>query len=137
MPSIPPQVLPPRCSSRILHPPSYLKDFHCHLVSHNSSFRFPQSSLYPLSNYVSYQHLNPSYNNLFVMSLPILSLNFSIKLLSILNGGLLHRMNLHLWNSIRPSLLSLYLMVNMPLGANWYIRSNTILMVQLKGIKLV
>ena len=46
IPSVLPSILPPRCSFRIIHPPSYLKDFHCHLLSHNSSFPSYHSSLY-------------------------------------------------------------------------------------------
>lgn len=49
----------PRRSSRSIHLPSYLRDYHCHLVF---SFTFPQVTFkYPLQNYLSYDRLSPSF----------------------------------------------------------------------------
>ena len=50
-----------RRSSRVVHPPSYLKDFHCHSLSHSSSLPSSTSYLYPISHNLCYQHLSPSY----------------------------------------------------------------------------
>ena len=56
--------LPLRQSSRITKPPSYLRDFHCNLLSHK---QFPTcAKSYPLSNF-SYEFLSSSHKN-FVMN---------------------------------------------------------------------
>ena len=51
-----------RQPKRVKHPPSYLRDYHCHLLSHS----FPAHSsniLYPLSQVLSYNSLSPSHKN--------------------------------------------------------------------------
>ena len=59
-----------RRSTRFTKPPSYLRDFHCHLLT--SSQINDQSSLstpYPLSNHLSYNSLSPSYKHL-ILNIP-------------------------------------------------------------------
>lgn len=53
--------LVPRRSSRSVHPPSYLRDYHCHLVA--SSDMPPMASKYPLQKYLSYDRFSPSFRN--------------------------------------------------------------------------
>ena len=50
-------------SSRIINPPSYLKYFHCHLLSHDTSSHLSNTALYPLSSHLSYDLLSPSYKH--------------------------------------------------------------------------
>lgn len=58
-PTAPPHSAPVRTSSRIARQPSYLRDYHCHMMQHN--FAPPSSVLYPLEACVSYNSLSPSY----------------------------------------------------------------------------
>ena len=60
---------PVRRSQRQRKTPSYLQDFHCALSSSTVMDQdSTKSILYPISQYVSYSHLSPSYRNL-VLSL--------------------------------------------------------------------
>lgn len=53
---------PARISTRVSKRPSYLQDYHCHLLQHKL---LPASQvLYPLSNYLSYDSLSPRYRTL-------------------------------------------------------------------------
>lgn len=57
---------PPRRSSRVTKPPSYRRDFHCHLALYDPQSPFPTSShthLYPLSQFLSYDSLSPTYRH--------------------------------------------------------------------------
>ena len=73
-PPVPPNVSPTtthtvpyttRHSSRVHYPPSYLRDYHCNLLSHYGGSNAPTNSTpYPLSQVISYDSLSPSYRNL-------------------------------------------------------------------------
>ena len=54
----------PRRSTRISKPPSYLKAYHCNQVSSASISDQPHSSTsHPLSSYLSYANLSPTYKS--------------------------------------------------------------------------
>ena len=58
------QSIPLRRSSQVHKPPSYLKDFHCHLAFSNLSSTLsspPVNPSYPLSQFLSYHSLSPNY----------------------------------------------------------------------------
>lgn len=61
-PNSPHATLPLRRSSRPIKPPSYLRDFRCHLINHHTPLNTNQ--LYPLSQVISYQRLSPSHRSL-------------------------------------------------------------------------
>ena len=50
-------------SQHVTRPHTYLKDYHCYLTKHDQS-------LYPLSAYLDYDHLSPTYKS-FVMNVSI------------------------------------------------------------------
>ncbi|KAI9160054.1 hypothetical protein LWI28_004620 [Acer negundo] len=52
-----------RRSSRVSHPPSFLKDFHCNLVSQQDVSSLVYSPAFPLNDVLSYNALSPSYRN--------------------------------------------------------------------------
>ncbi|KAI9178269.1 hypothetical protein LWI28_024501 [Acer negundo] len=52
-----------RRSSRVPQPPSYLRDFHCSLVSQHDVSSPVCSTAYPLNEVLSYQSLSPTYKN--------------------------------------------------------------------------
>ncbi|KAI9196200.1 hypothetical protein LWI28_021913 [Acer negundo] len=52
-----------RRSSRVSHPPSFLKDFHCNLVSQQDVSSLIYSPAFPLNDVLSYNALSPSYRN--------------------------------------------------------------------------
>ena len=56
---------PVRKATRSVKPPSYLRDFHCNLLSHKELP--PCNSSYPLSNYLFYNSLSSSHKD-FVMN---------------------------------------------------------------------
>lgn len=62
--------LPARQSTRLSKPPSYLQDYHCQLLHDDSTFVPASSSsvLYPITNFLSYSTLSPSYKH-FVLSI--------------------------------------------------------------------
>lgn len=52
----------PRRSTRILKQPSYLQDYHCHLLPASPPlYLLVHNTRYPLSNYLSYDRLAPAY----------------------------------------------------------------------------
>ena len=57
-----PPLFIPKKSTSITKPPSYLRDFHCHLLHHHSYPNLPSSS-YPLSNSLGYDSLSLSHKN--------------------------------------------------------------------------
>ena len=53
-----------RRSTRTSKPPSYLQAYHCSQVTSVSIPNLPQSGTsHPLSSFLSYEHLSPSYNS--------------------------------------------------------------------------
>ena len=59
---VPDQAL--RRSSRVSKPPSYLQAYHCNQVTIVPTLNLPQSGTsYPLSSFLSYDHLSPSYKS--------------------------------------------------------------------------
>lgn len=98
-PLLPPSQTPaynPHRSSRIRHPPSYLKEYHCNLLS--SHISLPDLPLQPgkqhsISHVLCYKEFSPFIDISF--SLFLLSQNQSLllKLLKILNGVMLCKLN--------------------------------------------
>lgn len=54
-------LVPMRRSTRLIKPPSYLREYHCNLLSHISTHT--TLSPYPLSQVISYQQLSPYHRN--------------------------------------------------------------------------
>lgn len=52
IPSTPSHIIPTRASSRVSKQPSYLRDYHCHLLQHKSVS--PSTLLYSLNIYLNY-----------------------------------------------------------------------------------
>ena len=60
----------PRRSSRVPKPPSYLKAYHCNQVSSASISNQSQSGTsHPLSSYLSYANLPPTYKSFLLLNL--------------------------------------------------------------------
>lgn len=58
-PALSTSAIPPRRLSRIVKPPSYLRDYHCNLLTHVTPT--PNHSSYPLCKVLSYASLPPSH----------------------------------------------------------------------------
>ena len=59
--SSPTPIMPsPKWSARVVKPPSYLRDYRCHLLTHQSDASHSHSE-YPLSKYIAYNSLSPSH----------------------------------------------------------------------------
>ncbi|KAL5552689.1 hypothetical protein UlMin_040090 [Ulmus minor] len=55
-----------RKSTKVIHQPTYLKDYHCNLITGSSTYASPSTS-YPISKYISYLSLSNSHRQ-FVLS---------------------------------------------------------------------
>ena len=64
LPFDPHQTAPPlRRSTRVKKPPTYLKDFHCHMTCSSPASPPSEKALYPLSRYISYSKLSPNHKH--------------------------------------------------------------------------
>ena len=62
--SIPSSSVSMKRFTRVTKPPFYLHDFHCHLLTSQTNTQPSLSTLYSLSNHISYNSLSPSYKHL-------------------------------------------------------------------------
>lgn len=61
-PATAPTIVPTRKSTRFSHPPSYLQEFHCNMLS--KAEMTPSSNLYSLDKFISYDSLSSSHKHL-------------------------------------------------------------------------
>ena len=127
-----------RKSTRTSKPPSYLQAYHCSQVTSIPTSDLSQSGTsHPLSSFLSYNHLSPSYKTFVVPYLLLLNHNTIIKLCLTLNGKLPWMLKLQHWRLIIPRLLFLSHLTKRKLVVSGFSELSIDLMALWRGIKKV
>ena len=128
---VPDQAL--RRSSRVSKPPSYLQAYHCNQVTTVPTLNMPQSGTsHPLSSFLSYDHLSPSYKSFCCSISSIVEPQFYSQVVSDPKW----QAAMQLWRLIILGPLLLFPQTKRPLGVNGFIGSNISLMALWKDTKL-
>ena len=118
--------MPLRSATWVTKPPSYLNDFQCHLIS--SPDLTPSKPLYPISNYLSYTLLSPSYKH-FVMTISShFEPQYYHQAIAFPHWREAMKSELDAMESNNTWSIFPYLLINIPLAVNGCIKSSSIQM---------